>query len=284
MAGSSSPTTIQVRRLRFNLSNDMPIYWNENCPVKTHILNSIAILAPAFERLAISSVIPHKNKITDPELAHAVNEFIGQESAHGSEFIRYNQFLKQQGYDIKRLEKANLKRFKSLAKRLSPKMHLSLTLAAEHLTAIISDFILRDNWIQNAHPSFQALWRWHALEEIEHKAVVYDLYESIHGDYFSRIWGMFLISLMLGGLLCRNFFHLIYKDKLLFSLPFWKKCFRCLFAEPGFLRKLLVPYLHYFLPFFHPWQQKNRDILDTWRAFFDDNSERWMEILQNEQK
>lgn len=285
MTGSSSPATIQVRRLRFNLSKEMPNYWNENCPVKTHILNSIAILAPAFERLAISSVIPYKDKVDDPALAKAVKEFIGQESAHGSEFIRYNQFLKLQGYDTKRLEKANLKRFKSLAKRLSPKMHLSLTLAAEHLTAIISDLILRDpQWMANAHPAFQALWRWHALEEIEHKAVVFDLYKSIRGDYFSRITGMWLISMMLGGLLCRNFFHLIFKDKLLLSLSFWQKCLNILFAKPGFIRQLLLPYLQYYLPFFHPWQQKNNDILEKWRAFFEDNSERWMEILKHEQK
>lgn len=284
MTGSPE-SKLQVRRLRFNLSKDFPRYWNANCPVKSHVLNAIAILAPAFERLAISSVIPFKDKIKNPQLAKAVQDFIGQESAHGSEFIRYNQCLKLQGYDTKKLEKANLKRFKSLAQKFSPIMHLSLTLAAEHLTAIISNILLSDpQWLENAHPSVCALWRWHALEEIEHKAVVFDLYQDIGGGYFSRIFGMWLVSMMLGGLLARNFLHLVYKDKLLFSISFWTKTFKIMLAKPGMIRKLLIPYLHYYIPYFHPWQQKHEAILNKWRGFFESthSSENYVKMLKDQ--
>ncbi|HRE32139.1 MAG TPA: metal-dependent hydrolase, partial [Candidatus Berkiella sp.] len=111
----------------------------------------------------------------------------------------FNQILKHQGYDTKKLQTANVRNFKWLSRKLSPKMHLSLTLAAEHLTAIISDLLLREpEWLANATPSIAALWRWHAIEEIEHKAVVYDLYEQIGGGYFKRIAGMWLVTQMLG--------------------------------------------------------------------------------------
>jgi predicted metal-dependent hydrolase len=257
------------RRLRFYVPKDLPRYWNDNCPIKTHIFNSIAILAPAFERLAISSALPYKDKIQDLQLKEQILGFIGQESAHGSEFIRFNQILKNQGYDIKRLEKGNLKRFKWLSKKLSIKMHLSLTLAAEHLTAIISDLVLRDKqWLQHAYPSVAALWRWHAIEEIEHKAVVFDLYQSVGGGYFARIIGMWLVTSMLGGLLTRNFFHLVYHDKLLFKLSFWRKFFKVCWGHPGFLRKLILPYLRYVIPYFHPWHQDNHDLISTWKQFF----------------
>jgi len=181
---------IEPRRLRFHLPKDLPRYWNDNCPVKTHLFNAIAILAPAFERLAISSVLPFKDKAKNPLLRDQVTGFIGQESAHGSEFIRYNHILKNQGYGIKRLEKGNLKKFKWVAQKLSPKMHLSITLAAEHLTAIISDLMLREkDWLAHATPACAALWRWHAIEEIEHKSVVFDLYQELYGNYITRILG-----------------------------------------------------------------------------------------------
>lgn len=260
---------IVPRRLRFQIPKDLPRYWNDNCPIKTHILNAIAILAPAFERLAISSVLPFKDNAGNPLLCEQLKGFIGQESAHGGEFIRYNQILKLQGYDTKRLEKGNLKRFKWLSEKLSSKMHLSLTLAAEHLTAIISDLILRDKtWLHNAEPTTRALWRWHAIEEIEHKAVVFDLYKQVRGGYFTRIAGMWLVTGMLGGLLLNNFGHLVIRDKLIFKLSFWIRTFQVCWGRAGFLRKLILPYLRYYLPFFHPWHQDNHELIAKWKTFF----------------
>lgn len=260
---------IETRRLQFCLPKDLPRHWNHDCPIKTHLLNAIAILAPAFERLAISSVIPYKNAALPSPLAEDLQGFIGQESAHGSEFIRYNQILKLQGYDTKKLEKANLKQFKWLSKKLSPKMHLSLTLAAEHLTAIISDLLLREpEWLAKAHPRCRALWRWHSIEEIEHKAVAFDLYHHIKGGYAARILGMWMVTNMLGFLLARNYWYLIKKDKLLFKLHFWKKCFQLCWGKKGFLRKLILPYLSYFNPHFHPWKHNNQALISKWKEYF----------------
>ncbi len=233
------------------------------------MFNAIAILTPAFERLAISSVLPYIDQVQDPKIREQLIGFIGQESAHGSEFIRYNLILKSQGYDTKRLEKGNLKKFKWLAKRFSPKMHLSLSLAGEHFFAIISNLVLKDKqWLQNALPISAAIWRWHAIEEIEHKAVIFDLYQSIGGGYFARIFGMWLVTGMLGGLLIRNFFHLIIRDKCHLKLAFWVKCFSLCWGKPGFVRKLILPYLRYYLPFFHPWHQDNHELITSWKQFF----------------
>jgi len=260
---------IEPRRLRLCFTKDQPRYWNDNCPIKTHIFNSISILAPAFERLAISSVLPFKTSIPNHLLKKQIQGFIGQESAHGSEFIRYNQALKSQGYDVKKLEKGNLKKFKWLAGKFSPLMHLSLTLAAEHLTAIISQEVLQDkSWLANAIGPYKIIWRWHAIEEIEHKAVVYDLYENLKGGYFTRIAGMWLVTGMLGGILVRNFFHLIKKDKLLFTWKFWRRLFQACWIKEGFIRKLILPYLRYYLPFFHPWQNNNEALIEYWKNFY----------------
>jgi hypothetical protein len=226
-------------------------------------------LAPTFERLAITSVLAYKTAPLPADLQEQIQGFIGQESAHGSEFIRYNQILKLQGYDIKSLEKRNLRQFKWLSGKLSKKMHLSLTLAAEHLTAIISDLLLREReWLFEAHPRCSALWRWHAIEEIEHKAVVFDLYQKVGGGYFARVLGMWMVTNMLGFILARNFFHLVKQDKLLFSLQFWKIFFQTCWGKKGFLRKLIVPYLFYYFPNFHPWKKNNYNLIQKWKNIF----------------
>lgn len=261
----SPPHFIEARRVRFHLPRSLPKIWNGSA-AKTHLFNAIAILTPTFERLAIASVLPFKNKISDPLLAEQVQGFIGQESAHGSEFIRYNQILKQQGYQIRRLEKSHLKLFRWVASKLSAKMHLSFTLAAEHLTALISDLILREkSWLQEAFPLCSALWHWHAIEEIEHKGVVFDLYHSLKGGYWLRIIGMIMMSTLVAFMLWRNFFHLVIQDKLFFKGKFWIACWRLWWGKQGMLRKLLVPYLRYYSPRFHPWQQDNHDLVNKWK-------------------
>lgn len=274
---------IEPRRLRFNIGKDLPRYWNNNDPIKTHLFNAIAMLAPSFERLAIASILPYRNKITDPTLQDELNGFIGQESAHGSEFIRFNQILRLQGYDSKSLEKSNIERFKWLAKFFSPRMHLAFTLAAEHVTAIISDALLREpEWLAQAEPSVAALWRWHAIEEIEHKAVAYDVYDATGGGYGVRLLGMIWMLGVIQYLLTRNFLYLVKKDKLLLRSKTWVTLFVLLWGKKGFLRKLFWSLLRYFIPFFHPWKQNNFSLIMEWKRAFSEerNLEKTVEILK----
>lgn len=249
---------IEPRKIRFNIDKALPRYWNANCPVMTHVFNAIAILAPAFERLAITSVLVYQKSISDPFLARQVKGFIGQESAHGSEFIRFNQILRSQGYDVKTRGRKNVMQFKSLAKRFSPIMHLSLTLAAEHLTAILSYLLLREeNWLNSADKKCADLWRWHAQEEIEHKAVAFDVFKAAGGTYFTRVIGMFMMSSMMMYLLISNFIYLASRDKLLRKLSFWKTLFTVTWGKKGLMRKLMIPWCYYFKPSFHPWRNSH---------------------------
>jgi len=42
----------------------------------------------------------------------------------------------------------------------------------------------------------QTLWRWHAAEETEHRAVAYDLYQAVQGNYAWRIrWYIYAVLL-----------------------------------------------------------------------------------------
>src|SRR3546814_12459444 len=50
-----------------------------------------------------------------------------------------------------------------------------LTCALEHFTAILANAVLSDPaHLVGADTEAQRMWRWHAVEEIEHKAVAYD--------------------------------------------------------------------------------------------------------------
>ena len=54
--------------------------------------------------------------------------------------------------------------------------NLAITIALEHFTAIISRHLLADpRYLEGADPEAAEIWRWHAMEEIEHKGLVFDV-------------------------------------------------------------------------------------------------------------
>ena len=50
-----------------------------------------------------------------------------------------------------------------------------------------------------ADPAMQQLLAWHAAEEIEHKAVAFDVLQQIDPSYALRIAGLVYATVMLGG-------------------------------------------------------------------------------------
>ena len=62
-----------------------------------------------------------------------------------------------------------------------PRAMLLATIALEHFTAILADlFLVRaPHLIDGAPPELVRLWRWHAMEETEHKAVAFDVFREV---------------------------------------------------------------------------------------------------------
>ncbi|WP_163614760.1 metal-dependent hydrolase, partial [Klebsiella pneumoniae] len=86
----------------------------------------------------------------------------------------YSDRLRALGYDIDRLEGGAKRRIRFAQQKLHPSRQLAATAALEHLTAIMADCLLSNpRWLEGADPTMARLWRWHALEETEHKAVAY---------------------------------------------------------------------------------------------------------------
>src|SRR3546814_2706323 len=61
---------------------------------------------------------------------------------------------------------------------------LNSTMVSEHLTSILSHELLSNpRHLKDAPDEARRLWEWHALEEIEHKAVAFDTWA-----YATRDW------------------------------------------------------------------------------------------------
>src|SRR5690554_1924335 len=155
----------------------------------------MSTLFPDGERFFIETVRAYRHLIKDPELQQQVRDFIRQEGHHGKLHSDYNDHLKAQGIqvdDIARLVREGL----AAKQQMGPKLALAITCGAEHLTAILGyHFINNQHLFTEADPKVRALFYWHGVEEIEHKAVAFDVFKDVaEGDYLTRITGFLIMS------------------------------------------------------------------------------------------
>ncbi len=158
-----------------------------------------------------------------------------------------------------------------LAKRLSAKTQLAITVGLEHLTAMMADNFLSDErLLDGCDPNYAALWWWHAIEETEHKAVAFEVYEEVAAAdwlrYPRRIGTMIGISLAFASGALGFHFVLVLRNGCATDLRGWGRLFRFLLLEPGLLRGQFRRYLDYFRPDFHPWQYDNYHKIARWKA------------------
>ena len=87
------------------------------------------------------------------------------------------------GYDLSKLE-AQVEKRLAITRGRPPIVSLAATMALEHFTAILAHQLLANpRHLAGAEQETADLWRWHAVEEIEHKGVAYDTWL-----YATRDW------------------------------------------------------------------------------------------------
>ncbi len=194
--GSRHPIPVRHPELPFDES--IPRHFANGNPVASHMFNALNLTFPDGERFFIRAVNDHVAEIEDPALRQQARAFAGQEAVHGREHERYFDVLRAQGYRIDRfLDRFRL--FGRLLDRLPRSVRLAMTAGAEHYTATLGHFALSDEKVQSFHPTMRSLIVWHACEEVEHKAVAYDVMQASGISYPVRILGFLLASAALLG-------------------------------------------------------------------------------------
>jgi predicted metal-dependent hydrolase len=115
-----------------------------------------------------------------------------------------------------------------------------------------------------------SLWRWHAAEENEHKAVAFDVYQAAGGSYSVRVVTMFITTVIFLAYVVLQQIRMMWVDGCLFSLREWQQLGRFMFVDPGTMRGILPLYFVYYRRSFHPWDHDNQALLDRWKEELQD--------------
>jgi predicted metal-dependent hydrolase len=261
-----SDLTITPRDRRFGRGTRTERWWNGGDPVATALYNALSATFPKGEAFFVESVRKFRDG-ADAKLAAEIKAFTTQEVMHSREHVAFNKRAHEAGYDLKPLEDRVDWRL-DFVRSKPPIASLAATMALEHFTAILAHELLRDSrHLDPCDPESAAMWRWHAIEEIEHKGVAYDtwLHATRHWPRSKR-WTVkakvmllvtrnFLVDRTLGAL------ELLRQDGLT-GPRIWWRLFSFAFARPGMMRKVLAAWASFFMPGFHPWNHDDRKLIE----------------------
>jgi predicted metal-dependent hydrolase len=198
-------------------------------------------------------------------LLKQVKGFIKQEAIHGHEHSQFNKYLDSMGYPASKVE-AFEKKEKILMKKYIPAIgRLAITCAVEHFPAIMAhDILNKPQRTKGMDEKFKALWKWHAIEETEHKAVAFDVYQQAGGSYIRRVITMMLITIFFCLRTSSVQAIFLWKDGKLFSPKVWWQGVKMYFGKHGIVSSIWSDYIDYYRPSFHPWDHDNRELLEEW--------------------
>lgn len=268
VAQSQSKLTIEPRRVSFDYDQiDNPRYFGGNI-VSSAFYVALSSTFPAGEAEFIRSVNLFKDQITDPKLLQEVRDFAAQESHHGLQHRKLNKKLADAGFPVNHVEKMIDEKLAERARDWSPEKRLRRTVAAEHFTATMANQALSNPDTLNPAPeAFKNLMLWHAIEEVEHKSVTFDVYQHCVGDmrklrwhylYFAVLEFPFRMWLITRYLLKEGGFKVSWKER--------REFFGLLFGKQGIYSSTFKQYLAFMKKDFHPWQHDDSALVGDWKT------------------
>jgi len=259
------------RKVRFDWSNT-PLHWVPDDPFATHVMNVLHLLLPEGERHFIKAVDEAAPMVDDPGLQAAIKPFVQQESWHAWAHQVVLDHLAEQGIDTKPYT-AKLEGWLSalgdrregwppLLQRWWLYRRLADVAALEHFTAVLGQWVIQHRGLDYAgtDETMLDLLRWHGAEEIEHRSLVFDVYQNVCGNYPLRALSMLLTGtqflfwwLVLFWWLA-GVRYLMAHDLTITAKPRWRDWLRAAreYKVPGPWKLLVTVPIRYLRPSHHP--------------------------------
>jgi uncharacterized protein len=271
----TTPDDLHVapRDIRFDLEAARKGHWLGGDPVGTAVFNALSLTFPDGERLFMDAVKNYRGQLSGKLLEDAKG-FIAQEAIHSREHHQLNSLIDRERYPVAEIEETVRGRVKMARERGKMAMLIS-TIALEHFTAMMAEMHARHrDLFDNTPDGVEQLWRWHAMEETEHKAVAYDVFMEVTKDwkplrrYLARCRAMFFVTIMFTRNISRYAARLLEADGYTPKAAM-KAVKRFLWGDPGLFRRGWKTYFAWYRPGFHPWDQDDRAEFADWKAEFD---------------
>lgn len=267
MASLATPTDLRItpRNIAFGRNERRERWWLGGDPVATAFHNALSVTFPQGEAFFVETVRRFRDQAPDG-LREQIAAFVKQEVLHTREHVAFNRQVVDAGYVTKAMEDWVRDRLDE-SRAEHPVAQLCVTVALEHFTAIFAHQLLkRPELLAGASEEARRMWSWHAIEEIEHKAVAFDTYMHVtRGLKPMKRW---MIRSLVFWRVSKNFVRGRTNDTLALLAQdgiagprAWARVAWYLLGRPGVLRHIFPMWLSYFRPGFHPWDHDDRHLI-----------------------
>jgi len=308
---SGTPENVRIEKRRSGLKfeeTDDVIHWSNKSVAEQVFLDNFSCYLPLGERFFVDSVRYFEDRIKNKKLKEEVKSFIYQEAQHSLSHHNFNKVLFSKN-KLARISELYIQLLVLIARKVySKRFQLSITAAAEHFTAVISNWLLAtaDAFLSKNKSDVASMWVWHAIEEIEHKSVAFDVFIEVTPNkyyaYILRVMGMLTISMGLFPAIAINMTmvylggrnnrfktkndqkvitpagniaesrrqpqNLIISKVINESNIAKQKRYSSIKFITLFISKTAKPYFVYYKYSFHPWQHDNSALLNEVKAKF----------------
>jgi predicted metal-dependent hydrolase len=240
-------------------------HWLNNDPVATAWFTALSASFPRGEAYFIESLRANIEPLP-PALERDTALFIAQEAAHAREHNIFNRLSASAGYDLSAID-ARLSAFIAQTSQASNFINLLVTACLEHFTALIAhDLLSAPALFSQTDPAIAALWRWHAVEEIEHKGVAYDVWAyvarglspwrrwKIRCKIMAKVTVVFMIQRSADA-------RELLEQQGMTRAQAARALRAYLWGRRGAMWRLAKGWARWFMPGFHPWQHDNSALI-----------------------
>lgn len=245
--------SITVRKKDYTFETTSPSYWYGDNKFVSTFLSALSITFPAGERFFIEAVRDCSQMDMPTQLKEDVRAFTQQEAQHSKAHAAFNAWLQAKGYRAEEFENF-VKALLKVAAKLPKKHRLAATCALEHITALMADRLVTesDEFAEPICDEFREFWKWHALEESEHKSVAFDVYKYNDYDEATRIATQASATLVLVVVIAAGHLYLSWTKRGVRGPADVLWGLNKLVGPRGFLTRSVPKYLEYYKVGFKP--------------------------------
>lgn len=263
---SRSRIPIVPRHPKWDFSDVKERFFFGGNSLKSAFVVALSGAFPPGEKEFIQSVRLFMKQVRDKKLIEDVKAFTEQEGQHSLQHRLLNEAFDRLGYSATDVSEAMEAMEKEWAAERSDAERLAMTVVMEHITAVMAHFALTHPEEFDALPeSLREMLIWHAIEEIEHKSVAFDVYQECVGER-NRLRRRLLTELVMFPIGVGGFQRWLLGC--LSHKPTWKEraeMVRYLLGPRGLIVSVLPHYLALLKPGFHPWDIDDSHLIEQWK-------------------
>lgn len=258
--------TIKPRRMDFDMTLLREKYFFNGNSILSTLMYSLSASFPDGERFFIDAVRHYQGELEDKELLAQTRGFIGQEAHHTRAHEDFNAQAAAVGMPLDRIEKRFRKRIEMVKKRADPGMQLALTAALEHITATLAQWTLENPELGagDTNSPLRELLIWHAMEEIEHKAVAFDVYRATVDNEKQRILAAKIVFRTFWVQMAISQCMLLWADRKIPSFAEMREAWQFMWGEQGMRRWAAPEFKKYLKRGFHPNDIDQSELIEHW--------------------